>query len=166
MREGKLLAGEYPGSKDVDAAAAKLAQVRDAGIDFFLDLTEAGEQAYDGSPLQPYAANVAPAVVRRFAVRDNDVPSTTTMRDILDVIDEAMADGRCVYVHCWGGVGRTGTVVACWLIRHGATAREAIDFIRERRRGQPQGERESPETAEQQAFVRAWELSERGSVGT
>ena len=28
-------------------------------------------------------------------------------------------DGRKVYVHCWGGVGRTGTVVGCYLVRQG-----------------------------------------------
>ena len=31
-----------------------------------------------------------------------------------------------VYVHCWGGIGRTGTVVGCWLVRHGMTGDEAL----------------------------------------
>lgn len=31
----------------------------------------------------------------------------------------ALAAGQTVYVHCYGGIGRTGTVVGCWLVRHG-----------------------------------------------
>ncbi|MFZ5949388.1 MAG: fused DSP-PTPase phosphatase/NAD kinase-like protein [Candidatus Rifleibacteriota bacterium] len=30
-----------------------------------------------------------------------------------------MAAGKPVYVHCWGGLGRTGVVVGCWSRRHG-----------------------------------------------
>ena len=41
------------------------------------------------------------------------------MTRILDDVDAALADGGAVYVHCWGGIGRTGTVVGCWLVRHG-----------------------------------------------
>jgi hypothetical protein len=161
--EGRLLAGEYPGAKDQAAAAAKLAELKAAGIDFFLDLTEDGESAHDGSRLRPYLDDVAPATVRRFAVRDLDCPTVEEMRTILDAIDEAIAAGRRVYVHCWGGVGRTGTVVGCWLIRHGRSADDALSFIRDRRHGQPAGERPSPETKEQRRFVEAWVWREHAS---
>jgi protein-tyrosine phosphatase len=78
------------------------------------------------------------------------------MRAILDTIDAEMAAGRTVYVHCWGGIGRTGTVIGCWLVRHGTPAEEALNEI-EARRGEPG----SPETAAQWAFVLNW--SEPGS---
>ena len=48
------------------------------------------------------------------------------MASILDAIDAALDGGKTVYVHCWGGVGRTGTVVGCWLVRHGKTGDEAL----------------------------------------
>jgi len=35
------------------------------------------------------------------------------MHEILDTIDAALSAKRIVYVHCWGGVGRTGTVIGC-----------------------------------------------------
>jgi protein-tyrosine phosphatase len=35
------------------------------------------------------------------------------MTTILDAIDESMTAGKPVYVHCWGGMGRTGTVIGC-----------------------------------------------------
>ena len=31
------------------------------------------------------------------------------MQEILDAVDRALAAGRNVYLHCWGGIGRTGT---------------------------------------------------------
>ena len=33
---------------------------------------------------------------------------------ILDSLDTAIADEHTIYLHCWGGIGRTGTVVGCW----------------------------------------------------
>ena len=51
----------------------------------------------------------------RIPVRDVSVPSKDGMVMILDRIDQALAQQRPVYVHCWGGKGRTGTVVGCYL---------------------------------------------------
>ena len=47
-------------------------------------------------------------------------------------IDEAHARGVATFVHCWAGIGRTGTVLAAWLIHSGAcvTAVEARDRVR------------------------------------
>ena len=76
----------------------------------------------------------------------------------LDAIDEALDAGRNVYVHCWGGIGRTGTVVGCWLVRHGMTGDEALAEIAERWRGMEKRYRHprSPQTAQQRAYVRNW----------
>ena len=56
------------------------------------------------------------------------------MSRILDDVDAALADGRTVYVHCWGGIGRTGTVVGCWLMRHGLDEGDPIRRIATLRR--------------------------------
>jgi protein-tyrosine phosphatase len=61
-----------------------------------------------------------------------------------------------VYVHCFGGIGRTGTVVGCYLVRHGADAETALAEIARRRQGTPDGYRRSPETNEQRQFVLTW----------
>ena len=50
-------------------------------------------------------------------------PGVGVMKRILDDVDEAIAGGGLTYVHCWGGIGRTGTVVGCWLVRHGLEGR-------------------------------------------
>ncbi|MBA3406233.1 MAG: dual specificity protein phosphatase family protein [Gemmatimonadaceae bacterium] len=37
--------------------------------------------------------------------------------------------GHSIYVHCWGGVGRTGTVVGCYIVRHGRTGDDALGEV-------------------------------------
>jgi protein-tyrosine phosphatase len=61
-----------------------------------------------------------------FPIPDFDVPSINLMKKILDTIDGQLERGHNVYVHCIGGIGRTGTTVACHLIRHGLTGEEAM----------------------------------------
>ena len=86
--------------------------------------------------------------------------------EILDKIDDDLAAGHNIYVHCWGGVGRTGTVVGCWLVRHGyATKDDVLCVLSDLRlgdagRGPNAGlgkTRMSPETVEQSEFVVGWE---------
>jgi len=150
VEPGALLAGEYPGSWEEAESIAGLDALRDAGITSFVDLTEEGE-------LPPYQPLLRAGVrYRRMAVRDLDVPSRDEMRAMLDLVDAELARGETVYVHCWGGVGRTGTFVACWLVRQGLGAEEALARLRELRAGSAKAGRRSPETDAQDAFVRAW----------
>jgi protein-tyrosine phosphatase len=159
VREGTLLAGVYPGEVDDEAAREKIRSLLRAGVTFFLDLTEEGEYT-----LKPYlhllkeveAEEGRPAQHRRMAIRDLDTPSVEEMTSILDEIDRALADKHIVYVHCWGGIGRTGTVVGCFLARNGMPGEEAIARIAELRRGTPKDWRLSPEMPAQCEMVRAW----------
>ena len=95
----------------------------------------------------------------RHPIRDGSVPRCPQqMAGILDAIDAAMQDGKTVYVHCWGGVGRTGVVVGCWLVRHGRTGDAALGQIAEWWQGVEKVYRSpiSPETSEQREYVRDW----------
>ena len=158
--QGRFAAGEYPGAVDSGAAAEKVRAVLAAGIDYFLDLTEQGE-------LLPYrfiAEEEARRLGRnvewaRYPIADVSIPNSPgEMAGILDAIDSALARGRNVYVHCWGGVGRTGTVVGCWLVRHGRTGDEALAELGELWQGVEKLRYRpvSPETREQRQYVRGW----------
>ena len=116
---GKLLAGDYPRTLDEDSSRAKLKQLTDAGVTAFIDLTEPNEPTWNGEPMKPYAYLLDGPSHQRFAIRDQKTPASPELtRSALDAIDTHLAAGQTVYVHCWGGVGRTGTIIGCWLGRH------------------------------------------------
>ena len=99
---GRLLAGEYPGARDGDAAAIKLGQYLDAGVDCFIDLTEDSElEPYEERLYAEAATRGKKVEYRRVPIPDVSVPrSRDEMRVILDAIDSALSSGRIVYVHC------------------------------------------------------------------
>ena len=156
----QLLAGEYPGKKQPDEARASLKRFLDCGVTFFLDLTEPHELAPYEFLLKEEAAKLRKTVeYRRLSIRDVDVPKTKEqMQDILDCIDEALQAGHIVYVHCWGGVGRTGTVVGCWLVRHDMTGEQALAQLAELWKTVEKAWRKPhcPETQAQREWIRAW----------
>lgn len=161
-----LLAGEYPGASDESEARVKLRAYLDAGVDFFVDLTWPGElRPYDDLLRQETAAGGTEAEYLRLAVPDMWVPTPQAMVIILDSIDHAVSAGRTVYVHCWGGVGRTGTVVGCYLVRHGHTGNDALSEIARiwPTMGKSEWHPRSPETAEQARFVRDWREEPAGA---
>jgi protein-tyrosine phosphatase len=122
---GKLLAGEYPGASDSEEARKRLRKFLGAGVRHSIDLTEAGE-------LEPYAELLTEGAgtrtsYERFPIRDVSVPEEPkTMAEIIAAIDRAMAEGGITYLHCWGGIGRTGLDVACWLQERGLTPDETL----------------------------------------
>jgi len=91
-------------------------------------------------------------------VLDLSAPTAADMAVILDAIDESLDAGKPAYVHCWGGVGRTGTVVGCWLLRHRLAEPSGVLEVLMPLRGHDRERRHrmSPETGEQQRFMRQW----------
>lgn len=61
-----------------------------------------------------------------------------------------LAAGEGVFLHCWAGLGRTGTVASCCLIAQGRTASEALSQVRQVRPG-------SVESQAQEAFLQSFE---------
>lgn len=161
---GHLLAGEYPGHWDDAVALQRLQAYLDSGVTCFVDLTEDGELVPYDHLLPARSPTGQPVVYQRMAIRDLGVPrSPEYMAAILDKIDQAMAAGHTVCVHCWGGIGRTGTVVGCHLVRRGWSGDEALAEIArhwqtvEKRTRHPR----SPEMPEQAAYVRLWASYDR-----
>jgi hypothetical protein len=150
------MAGCYPGHGDPRIAERQLGALLDCGIRCFVSLMEEEVRG----PYLPYEPLLEAVASRRgieidclrFEIEDHSAPSFKQMREIERALERSIAAGRPVYLHCWGGRGRTGTVVGVYLVRRGlATAESFPEVIAELRSGAPG---DSPETQEQIEFVR------------
>lgn len=159
---GLLLAGEYPGAQDLMVTRSKLSRFLGIGIRAFMDLTH----PYELTPYAPVLSALAReqsihVEYKRMSIDDMGVPrSTEWMHSIQEQLRQWHNAGIPAYVHCWGGVGRTGTVVACHFVEQGLSPDEALHKLAllwcqmsaEKRRRYPQ----SPQTPEQLKFIRNW----------
>ena len=159
VEPGQLLAGEYPGRYNYEETRKRIDLLLDAGFDTFIDLTRPNETIpYVRTLLDEakiYEVNVNP---HNFPIGDFGLPTPETMMSILDTIDAALENGQKIYLHCWGGIGRTGTTVGCYLVRRGRTGKEALKQLAEWWRSVPKSRihQHSPETLDQVQFIRNW----------
>lgn len=166
VREGLLCAGQYPGALDKQERDMKLNGLLDNGIRRIVNLIPAGETGANGKPFDPYEPVIqALATGRgikveclRMGYADGSTPQRAHMSKILDVIDSSLTAGEPLYVHCWGGHGRTSSVIGCYLVRHGQTPQAAIDQILAWRKPLPKNH--FPYEDRQEAFVRSWRTGE------
>ncbi len=83
------------------------------------------------------------------SIPDFAAPAPDQIERLVEFCDENVASGRAVAVHCIAGRGRTGTMIACYLVHRGREPREAISYVRALRPG-------SIETAAQEEAVHAY----------
>lgn len=148
----------YPGHIYRRELEADLTALRQAGVRRLVLLVEDHELERWGDPaIRERAAGHGLNVVRA-PIADGRAPRDATVMDgILVQIDAGRAAGN-VAVACMGGVGRSGMVAACALVRTGMEPREAIDAVRAARHP------DAVETAEQQRFVTAY-AARRAAAG-
>lgn len=85
-----------------------------------------------------------------FAIVDRGVPERAAFAEKVRVLSDAVKAGETVAVHCRAGIGRSGLMCACILIRLGVDPETAIETV-SRSRGVA-----IPDTAEQAAFIRSF----------
>lgn len=117
----------------------QLRWLRDQGIDVLISLTE--------EPPPSREVNAAGLLLYHVPVADMTAPSQEELDRCVSAIEKGRASGLGVAVHCGAGVGRTGAILAAYFVHRGASAKEAIQRIRQLRPG-------SIETPEQLEAVR------------
>ena len=119
---------------------AELKAVKEEGVQAIISLT--------GTPLNP-------DIVSRIGFEYlhshiSGAPSVKQLDEIIKFVEQQNAQSKPVLVHCGEGKGRTGTVLAAYLVYHGLSADEAIRVVREKRPG-------SIENLEQENAIREFE---------
>ena len=67
---------------------------------------------------------------------DMGVPSFDDLKNSVEYVRDRIQDNEPVMVHCLAGLGRTGTILACYLIKYEKmSAEDAIQHVREKRHG-------------------------------
>jgi protein tyrosine/serine phosphatase len=165
----KFLAGCYPGARQADHTRKKLLDLLDSGIRCVINLMYDYETDWKGQEIRRYEEELGALAEEKgidmeyvtMSVPETSIPSMVGMKLILDKIDLSMETNKPVYVHCWGGKGRTGTVVGCYLARHGmALGRDALEMITRLRKDDVAHLEPSPENERQRWLVYSWPRGE------
>lgn len=121
---GVLAGSRRPGGRSGrDQLDAELRWLRAQGIGAILTLTE--------DPLSPLEANAHGFELLHLPVIDFTPPMPEQLALALAFIDRQRSADRPVLVHCLAGQGRTGTVLAAYLIRAGNSPDRAISMVRQ-----------------------------------
>ncbi len=162
FKDLELYGGEYPGSfiEAITEHNHKVGELIELQITTTLCLMKDFELAYF-SAYEAAVTQVNPTFKKiLYPIADMSIPDTATMVHILDKIDQLIADQEKIYVHCWGGHGRTGTVIGCWLKRHGFENRIIYQKLMLWRMQTLFGTTSSPQAHEQFMMINHWQPGE------
>lgn len=137
---GRLAGTPMPGV--VNAIDHDLALLCQCGITTLITLTERD------LPQEPLARHGLKNL--HLPVRDREPPTVAQIQMLLKRMEVLFNRGEVLAVHCLAGLGRTGTVLAAWLVREGLTATEALRRVR-------LIDHQYVQSTEQEAFLQAYE---------
>lgn len=133
-----LIEGEIAGMAKPASTVSDFEFLKDNNIDAIVSLSE--------FPLDKKLVEEFGFEVKHIPVRDFEPPRLDQVEDFLKFSKKIRADGKKLVVHCDAGAGRTGTMLACYLVSRGYDAAKAIEEVRKKRPG-------SIETQEQEEIV-------------
>ena len=136
--------------RDLSADFARLTAER---VNTVVNMMEQGEEARWQMGGYDEAAQRAGLKLRRFPVVDVSVPTDpAAFAELVEQVYAELQAGKTVVAHCLGGLGRSGTLVACLLVRSGEFAADAATaFVRLKRPGAVQGQQ--PQFVQQYAQI-------------
>ena len=137
-----LLKGEIAGMARPISVVSDFEFLRENGIDVIVTLSE--------WPLHKILLEEFGFVNKHIPIADLTPPTQEQIEEFIFFVNEAVSSGRKVVVHCDAGIGRTGTMLACYLVNKGFSAMDAIIEVRKKRPG-------SVETAAQEETVLKYE---------
>lgn len=133
--------GQPGGWGTVEGLAGDLDLLVEGGVRAVVSLTE--------TPLPEELLQRRNMLYLHLPVADMSAPTVADFIEFADFLEWAEKEKRPVVVHCGAGIGRTGTMLAAYLVRQGYGAREALAQVRSKRSG-------SVETQEQEAAIFAY----------
>jgi protein-tyrosine phosphatase len=153
---GKLAVGPRP--RGGDWLQNDVATWKRANIDTVLSLLTADEEREMDLPEEANAVSAQGMHFASFPIEDRNVPlSEAEFAYVLDRLLGDLSDGKNVLVHCRQGIGRSGLVAACLLVRKGMSPGAAIDLV-SAARGVP-----VPETAAQKDWIEHYAAASAGA---
>lgn len=154
--------GEIPTSIQQEKTQEKLIGLKECGIKTVINLMEKEEKNNEGILFEDYIPSLKEMDINTFRmpIKDLSIPTFEEMSAIIKLIEGSIDKNQPLYVHCWGGIGRTGTVLGCYLLKHQlANADNVFEYISYLKRTTPIKNRISPETIEQMEFVHGYHRS-------
>jgi len=143
---GKLGIGARP--RGDDWLVEDIERWRGEGIDVILSLLTAEEEEDLGLLKEANVAKTHGIIFVSLPIGDMQVPgSQQQLAGVLAMISAELSSGRNVFIHCRQGIGRTGLVAACLLVKNGWTPENAMRHLTSVR-GLP-----VPQTEEQREWV-------------
>ena len=147
----RIYAGEYPCTSSEKLGRKELLRFIDFGITHFIDLTEIGELTSYSQWLPDSCTHI------RFGIKDCSVPSsmqqvTDILKEIINIIKNNKKAN--IYIHCRGGIGRTGTIVGCYYALILKEFNLAFNLLQKQFSLSPKAAyRKTPETLEQKNYI-------------
>lgn len=143
---GKIALAARP--RGGDWLSDEMARWKRQGIDSVLSLLTPDEESEMDLGSEASAAQGRGLEFSSFPIRDRQVPtSEAKLVKALDRLNSTLSAGKNVLIHCRQGIGRTGLVAACLLVRNGMSPGAAVEKV-SMARGIP-----VPETEEQREWI-------------